>query len=110
MNLKGKIEKILPVETGVSKADKQWSKQSIVINNGDNYNPLVCISFFGDDKIKMLKDFKAGIEVEVSINLSSREHKGKWYSQVDGWKIQISSNETVKEPVNTDGEPDSLPF
>jgi hypothetical protein len=31
MEIKGKVFKVLPKETGTSKAGKDWSKQSIVI-------------------------------------------------------------------------------
>ena len=58
MELKGKIESKLKAETGTSKAGKEWTKQTLVINNGDQYNPNVAISFFGDDKVKMLENFK----------------------------------------------------
>ena len=54
MELKGKLESKLKAETGTSKAGKEWTKQTIVINNGSEYNPQTAISFFGDDKVKML--------------------------------------------------------
>lgn len=104
MEVKGKIETILPVESGVSKSDKKWSKQSLVINNGSEYNPLVCISFFGDDKIGMLKSYKVGQDVEVSINISSREYEGKYFHNIDGWKIECLSPQVTEET------PDNLPF
>jgi hypothetical protein len=106
MNVTGKLEKILDVESGVSKAGKDWQKQSIVINNGSEYNPLVCIGFFGDDKLEMLKAFKEGDNIEVSINLSSREFKDKWYTQVDGWKIEKVEAKVDSAPA----ENDDLPF
>ena len=89
MNLKGKLQQKLEVEKGTTKAGKEWSKQTIIINNGDQYNPLTAISFFGDDKVKMLEKFNVGQEVEIGINLSSKEFNGNWYNQIDGWKINV---------------------
>ena len=40
-----------------------------------------------DDKINMLRDFGAGQEVEVAFNISSREFNGKYYHNIDAWKI-----------------------
>jgi|TARA_Y100000310_G_scaffold341551_1_gene441045 hypothetical protein len=105
MNVKGTIETILDIETGTSKAGKEWQKQSIVINNGDQYNPLLCIGFFGD-KVDILKGKKVGDKVDVSINISSREFKGKYYTQVDGWKISEASNDLN----SSDDDSGNLPF
>jgi len=108
MEIKGKIETILDIETGTSKAGKEWKKQSIVINNGDTYNPLLCIGFFGE-KVDILKNYKVGDDVEVGINLSSREYEGKYYTQVDGWKINKPSNE-APAGLNDSDDNDQLPF
>lgn len=105
MNVTGTVEKILDVESGKSKSDKEWSKQSIVINNGDNYNPLVCISFFGD-KADEIQKVKVGDNVSVGINLSSREYEGRYFHNIDGWCI----NKVDAKVDNAPAEDDDLPF
>jgi len=40
----GKLVKALDVESGTSKAGKEWKKQSFVIDTGAQYNPEVCFS------------------------------------------------------------------
>ena len=107
MELKGKIESKLKAETGTSKAGKEWTKQTIVIDNGDQYNPNVAISFFGDDKVKMLENFKEGQDVSIGVNISSKEFNGKWYNQIDGWMIK-AADQTKNTPIVE--EEDSLPF
>ena len=52
------------------------------------------VSFFGD-KIKSLRDIEEGAEVNVSINLSSREYNGRYYHNIDGWFIAKLSEQTV---------------
>ena len=37
--MKGKVIEILPIESGISKAQKEWKRQSFVIDNYDQYNP-----------------------------------------------------------------------
>jgi len=87
--VKGKVSKKLAVESGVSKAGKEWRKQSLVVNTGDDYNPEVCISFFGDEKIAILSSLNEGQEVEVSVNISSRAWQDKYFHSIDGWKVDV---------------------
>tara|TARA_R100000951_G_scaffold110853_1_gene109186 strand:- start:1578 stop:1928 length:351 start_codon:yes stop_codon:yes gene_type:complete len=111
---KGIISKILSKESGQSKAGKDWVKQSFVIDTKDQYNPLLCLSMFGDDKVDQLAKFKQGQEVKVSFNVSSREYNGRYYTQVDGWKIEGASEnkQPVSEPadLSQDNDNDGLPF
>ena len=44
--VKGKIANILEVESGTSKAGKEWKKQGFVVDTGAQFNPLVCFSYF----------------------------------------------------------------
>lgn len=116
LSTSGKIVNILNVESGTSKAGKEWKKQGFVIDNGDQYNPNVCFSLFGDDKIAMLNNFTVGQEVEVAFNLSSREYNGKWYHNIDAWKItaQGATAPAAGAPApaidNAPAEDDDLPF
>lgn len=87
LSIKGKITKVLDIETGTSKAGKEWKKQGFVIDSGDQFNPEICFSLFGEDKINMLRNFGPGQEIEVSFNVSSREFNGKWYHNLDAWRI-----------------------
>ena len=116
--VKGKIANILEVESGTSKAGKEWKKQGFVVDTGAQFNPLVCFSLFGDDKINMLRDFGQGQEVEVAFNISSREFNGKWYHNIDAWKItaagQQAGGASAETPLPTideaPSEDDDLPF
>ena len=103
MNVIGKLISKLERETGVSKTGKTWEKQSILVEqSGTEYNKEVVITFFGD-KIKSLRDIEEGSDVNVSVNLSSREFNGKYYHNIDGWSIAKLGQETV-------GETDASPF
>jgi hypothetical protein len=96
MNVIGKLIKKLDRETGVSKTGKTWEKQSILVEQNAEFNKEVVISFFGD-KIKSIRDIEEGSDVNVSINLSSREYNGKYYHNIDGWFIAKEGQETVGE-------------
>ena len=96
----GKITKILAVESGTSKAGKEWKKQGFVIDTGAQFNPEVCFSLFGDDKIAALTSFSEGQDVEVSFNISSREFNGKYYHNIDAWRINAAG--AGQAPQNAD--------
>ena len=113
----GKLVKALDVESGTSKAGKEWKKQSFIIDTGAQFNPEICFSLFGDDKIAMLVGINPGQEIEVSFNLSSREYNGKYYHNIDAWRINKVSSEMVGLPEDdtpfpseSDSEEDDLPF
>jgi hypothetical protein len=125
--VKGRIKAILDVESGTSKAGKAWRKQSFVVDTGAQYNPDVCFGVFGDDKLDMLSKFQEGTEVEVSFNVSSREYNGKYYHNIDAWKIDPIGSQApsggntpppaMNEPVSlnsadisADTDEDDLPF
>ena len=100
LTITGKITRILDVESGTSKAGKEWKKQGFVVDTGEQYNPMVCFSLFGDEKIEMLQKVAVGQEVEVGFNVSSREFNGKFYHNIDAWKIN---------PVQGGGSADAMP-
>ena len=125
LSVKGKISQILQVESGTSKAGKEWKKQSFVIDTGAQYNPLVCFSLFGEEKISLLANLTGGQEVEVAFNVSSREFNGKWYHNIDAWKIDAVGSQSggdmppppSEEPISlntadlsADDDDDDLPF
>ena len=113
----GKLVKALDVESGTSKAGKEWKKQSFVIDTGAQFNPEVCFSLFGEDKIAMLQGINPGEEIEVSFNLSSREYNGRYYHNIDAWRINKAATTIVAPtedeapfPSQADTEEDDLPF
>jgi hypothetical protein len=118
LSVKGKISSKLSVESGTSKAGKEWKKQSFLVDTGAQYNPEICFQLFGDEKIAMLEHYNIGDQVEVSFNLSSREWNGRYFHNVDAWKIEkigegIVESEHLEEPPVFDAsasEEDDLPF
>jgi len=108
MEVKGKLVKMLKLETGVSKLGKEWQKQTVVIDNGEEFNNLIAISAFGEDKIKDLNKLQEGMTVSILCNVYSREYKGKYYHNIDGyWFTQKAENEDF---VTSDSNENDLPF
>jgi len=106
MEVKGKLVKMLKLETGVSKSGKEWQKQTVVIDTGEDFNNLIAVSAFGEDKIKDLNKLQEGMTVSILCNVYSREYKGKYYHNIDGyWFTQKTENEDF---VTSDS--DEMPF
>ena len=91
MTINGKLIKKLDVESGISKAGKEWKRQSILVEQDGDYNKEVVIGFFGD-KMRQLRDLNEGARVDVSVNVYSREFKGKYYHSIDGYMIAQKTN------------------
>ena len=90
MEVTGKLVKILDLEEGTSKAGKSWQKQSVVIDNGDEFNNLTAISAFGD-KVEKLNRLELGMDVSILCNVYSREYQGKYYHNIDGYHFTDQS-------------------
>ena len=106
MEVKGKVVKKLPIESGISKSEKEWKKQVIVVNTGADYNPEIAIQAFGDDKIKDLNTLDVGDQVVIKCNVSSREYNGTYFHNIDGyWFTKNTREEATVVP-----ESDDLPF
>lgn len=109
LTIKGIIVKVLDNENGTSKAGKDWIKGGFVVDTSAQYNPEVCFSVFGQEKLDSFKDaMQVGKSVEVAFNVSSREFNGKYYHNLDAWKV---TGATASAPSKLPAEEnDSLPF
>lgn len=106
--VKGKIQKILDVQSGTSKSGKEWKKQSFVVKTDDEYNNLYCFEVFGADKVDNLTKYnKVGDEVSVEFNIQTNEYQGKYYVNLQAWRIEGKKNE---QPVSIVEDDDDLLF
>ena len=105
MEVKGKLVEKLELETGTSKAGKEWQKQTVVIDTGGEFNNIIAVSAFGDkvDKMNMLEE---GMTVAILCNVYSREYNGKYYHNIDGYHF---TNQSENPDFVTSDEQD-MPF
>ncbi len=107
MNIEGKLVKVFDLESGTSKAGKEWKKQSILIEQDTEYNKEVVVSFFGDN-VNKIKTNLIGDVITCNINLSSREYNGKFYHNIDGWTFNVSDIKNIDKRIEEVN--DDLPF
>jgi hypothetical protein len=86
LEVKGQLLQILPVQSGVSKAGNEWSKQEFVIETQEQFPKKVCFTLFGD-KLTLLNGISVGDVINVAFNLESREFNGRWFHNINAWRI-----------------------
>jgi len=100
MEVKGKLIKKLEVESGISKSEKVWQKQTCIIDTGGEFNNEIAVSAFGD-KLEQMNKLEVGMDVSISCNVYSREYKGKYYHNIDGYWFVNTSNVDAMITVST---------
>ena len=105
MEVNGKLIKKLDLETGVSGKGKEWQKQTVIVDTGSEFNNIVAVSAFGD-KVERMNKLEVGDNVNISCNVYSREYKGKYYHNIDGYWF-AKEGEKPKDNVSDDND---LPF
>lgn len=126
MDLKGKVILSLPVVTGEGK-NGQWRKQEFLIETGDQYPKKVMFGLMGT-KIDQ-NPYSVGQEVVVSFDAESREYNGRYFTNLNAWKVSpagsaptgqqsqptTQQNNHTETPTNMsfssdEGTSDDLPF
>lgn len=96
MEITGKIIECLPLKSGQS-ANGEWRKQEYVLETDSQYPKKVCFMVWGE-KVEQFA-IQQGENVEVSIDIESREYNGRWYTDVKAWKV--SRNTSVDDRVSS---------
>ncbi len=98
MDLKGKVITILPMVTGEGK-NGPWKKLEFVIETQDQYPKKVMFGIMGA-KIDQ-NPVIIGQEIVVSFDAESREYNGKYYTNLNAWKITAAGS----APMQSDSQP-----
>lgn len=115
LELEGKVKIIFDTQT----FDSGFSKREFVVTTQEQYPQdikLECIK----DKTSLLDNLNVNDDVKVSFNLRGNEYNGKYYVNLQAWRVepatQGSANNTAPLPTANDApaEPDDatddLPF
>jgi hypothetical protein len=87
----------------VEKISDKFTKQTIAIKTNDDYPQEFGIDFV-NDKVKLVESLKVKDGVTVSVNLRGREWRGKYFTSLNGWRIESGGKD-----ISSKGETD-LPF
>ena len=96
-----------------------FKKREFVITTNEQYPQDIKLEFI-KDKCSLLDKFKQGQDVKVSFNLRGSEFNGKYYVNLNAWRIeeseqveQASYTANVKpkqQPIVDDVDDEILPF
>lgn len=76
----GIVEKVLPIQEGVSKSGNAWKKLTVVIRRIDSqYNRYLALDTMHDAD-KHAAFLKPGMHVRLIWDVESREYNGRWYT------------------------------
>lgn len=110
LKLTGTVKVIYDTQTW----DSGFSKREFVITTNEQYPQEVKFEAV-KDKCAVLDKYKVGQGVEVAFNVRGNEYNGKYYVNLQAWKINEADVETptlVEEavPHAAMDEEDDLPF
>ena len=87
LELEGTLRQKLGVQSGTS-ARGQWAKQEFILEFPDgNFTSQACFTAWGQDKVAELGKYQVGDRIKVSFNLKSREFNGRWYNDLQIWRL-----------------------
>lgn len=77
----------MPEQGGISAKGTEWKKQEYVLETQEQYPKKVCFTLFGGDRIAQA-GIQAGELITLYFDIESREYQGRWYTNINGWKVE----------------------
>lgn len=107
MNVKGNIKLIKETQT----FESGFSKREFVVTTQEQYPQDIKMEFV-KDKCSILDNYKENDLVEVGINLRGNEYEGKYYVNIQAWRIDklVTENTPIPESISQGDSSDDLPF
>jgi len=105
LSLKGTVETILPVET----FDSGFQKQVLVVNTGGEYPQQIPVEFV-KDSISKLENLQVGQPITVGINIRGNEYNGKYYANIQGWRVESGQMGQTQAAPAPQADGDDIPF
>ena len=101
------IGKVILIGNTEEVGQNGFTKRMLVVETDEQYKQKIAIDFV-KDKTSVLDSYKIGDNVNVSINLRGSEYNGRYFVNLQGWRIQKAENAPNKpqapadnvEPVN----------
>ena len=112
MEIVGKIKLINETVT----FESGFQKREFVVTTNEQYPQDIKLEFT-KDKCSLLDKYKVGQDVEVGFNIRGNEFNGRYYVNLQAWKIGhtdgveviLSEVQENKKPKDVEGD-DDLPF
>lgn len=104
MELTGKIKLINETQT----FDSGFTKREFVVTTNEQYPQDIKCEVV-KDKCEVLNSYNVGDNVTVGINLRGNEYNGRYFVNIQAWRIEKTESTPVSAPANEEVV-DDLPF
>ncbi|MEZ5569923.1 MAG: DUF3127 domain-containing protein [Halioglobus sp.] len=110
--LSGKIKLIQEAKT----FDSGFTKREMVVIVEDGKYPQEINLEFVQDKVALLEGLQPGQHVTVSFDIRGREYNGRYFNNLQGWKIVTTGEEPAAPsedgyfPTPSDFDDEDIPF
>jgi hypothetical protein len=84
MEIQGKVILIKQLEI----LNNDFTKQTMVIETSESYPKKIAVDFV-KDKTELLNNIAVGQSVKCQINVESKEHNNRYFTNVSCWKIEV---------------------
>ena len=89
----GTIEKLMPIQKGVSSTGREWVRQDIVMSmaNGQFVKHLAA-TIMGQERIDNF-NLHVGDNIVAYLDIDAREYNSRWYNSINIWRVErVGSN------------------
>lgn len=97
--------------------DSGFTKREIVVVVEDGKYPQEIALEFVQDKIALLDDLQPGQTVKVSFDIRGREYKGRYFNNLQGWRVEVLDDDSsggdgsaAHHPEPSDFDDQDIPF
>jgi hypothetical protein len=85
LKISGTLHKVLVMETGTS-SNGYWQRQQFIVKTKGSYPKTVCVTAWKDN-CDLIPN-TVGKDITVTVNPSSKEVNGKWYTELTLFKVE----------------------
>lgn len=104
--LSGKIKLIQDPKT----FDSGFTKREMVVIVEDGKYPQEINLEFVQDKVTLLDNLQPGQEVKVTFDIRGREYNGRYFNNLQGWRIETAGDHSDTAPASEPEGPDPSDF
>jgi hypothetical protein len=102
-----KMKGVLKVINPSVQVSEKFTKREFVLNEPHDQYPQDILFQLTQKNVDVLDKFVEGQEVEVSFRIRGREYNGKYFNNIEAWRVESLGEAPKATPVN---EEEPLPF
>jgi hypothetical protein len=102
-----KMKGVLKVINPSVQVSEKFIKREFVLNEPHDQYPQDILFQLTQKNVDVLDKFGEGQEVEVSFRIRGREYNGKYFNNIEAWKVEAIGESPKPAEVKED---DPLPF